>query len=44
VSGDAVFENEEQELRLLMRYRAVNPSAIDLFHYSFSHAGLLTGK
>jgi lysophospholipid acyltransferase 7 len=26
-----------------MRYTNVNPSVLDIFHYSFTHIGILTG-
>jgi len=26
-----------------VKYAGVNPSTLDIFHYSFSHVGILTG-
>ncbi len=34
----------DEEERLVMKYKDVEPSALDIFHYAFSHAGLLTGS
>jgi len=36
-------KEEEEQLQLEIEYRSVDPSALDLFHYGLSHAGVLTG-
>ncbi len=36
-------DEERESARLTMHYKDVDPSAVDIFHYAFSHAGLLTG-
>ncbi len=37
-------EEEDEDAALARRFKDVHPSSSDIFHYSFSHAGLLTGK
>lgn len=34
----------DPELDNRLRYKFVDPNFIDIFHYGFTHAGLLTGK
>ena len=38
-SRKATTENDD----VTMRYKSVDPSPIDIFHYVFCHAGVLTG-
>ena len=37
-----VHETHKNELE--KKHKSVNPDARDIFHYAFSHSGILTGK
>ncbi len=39
---DSEKQNSDSDI-LERKYKTVNPSALDIFHYAFSHAGILTG-
>ena len=39
-----VFDSEEVDTSLEHKYRKINPSILDMFHYTFTHAGILTGQ
>ena len=41
VGQDGDEERRNNELKL--KYKAVDPGPVDIFHYAFSHAGILTG-
>ena len=40
VVGDKVVGGNALE----QKYRRINPSFLDMFHYTFTHAGILTGQ
>ena len=40
VVGDKVVDGNFLE----QKYRRINPSFLDMFHYTFTHAGILTGQ
>jgi len=39
-----VFDSGETSSGLEQKYRRIEPSLLDMFHYTFTHAGILTGK
>jgi lysophospholipid acyltransferase 7 len=36
-------DDDDEEVKLRKKYKGVAPSPLDIFHYVFSHAGVLTG-
>jgi hypothetical protein len=39
-----VHDSGEASDNLDQKYRKIDPSLLDMFHYIFTHAGILTGK
>ena len=35
---------DSDQAKLFLKYKAVDPTFMDIFHYAFNHCGILTGK